>query len=235
MCGSESGFAGRKMYFEQHGNYEIYDYDTAIEEEFIPGDYKEFWGMEDQKLYEYAKEKLVQIAKTEEPFNFTMLTVDTHHPEGYICELCDSRYSEQYANAICCADTQIQLFLNWLEEQDWYENTVVVLQGDHRSMNNTFWEDLPEKYQRGIYNCFLNTDKVVETTQRIATTIDMFPTTLGALGVEIENDRLGLGTNLFSGTSTLAEEMGKWNFYKETAKYSQFYNEEFIKKKGDNE
>ena len=29
-------------------------------------------------------------------------------------------------------------------------------------------------------------------------TLDFFPTTLASLGVQIEGDRLGLGTNLFS-------------------------------------
>ena len=39
-------------------------------------------------------------------------------------------------------------------------------------------------------------------------TIDNFPTTLAAMGVEIEGDRLGLGTNLFSDQDTLVERDG---------------------------
>lgn len=35
-----------------------------------------------------------------------------------------------------------------------------------------------------------------------------FPTTLAAMGAQIEGDRLGLGTNLFSSTPTLAEMFG---------------------------
>lgn len=229
MCGSEAEFAGRKLYFEQHGNYSIYDYNKAIEEGYIPSDYKVFWGMEDRKLYEWAKVKLSEIAESGKPFNFTMLTVDTHHSEGYVCELCGTKYEEQYANVISCADKQIAVFLDWLEEQDWYEDTVVVLQGDHRSMNSNFWDDLPEKYVRGIYNCFINTNKTVQSEQRVATSLDMFPSTLSALGIEIPGDRLGLGTDLFSETPTLAEEMGEWVFFEETAKYSKFYNDKFIK------
>lgn len=229
MCGSESVFGGRKAYFEQHGDYKIYDYDTAVEEAFIPADYWEFWGIEDKKLYEYAKEKLTEIANEDESFNFTMLTVDTHHPEGYVCELCGSEFGEQYANVIRCADAQIAEFLEWLEKQSWYASTVVVIQGDHTSMSNVFWEDLPENYERGIYNCFMNTDKVPESEHRVATTLDMFPTTLAAIGVEIEGERLGLGTNLFSGIPTLAEKFEKNIFSDETAKYSRYYYDNFIK------
>ena len=39
--------------------------------------------------------------------------------------------------------------------------------------------------------------------------MDNFPTTLAAMGVKIEGDRLGLGTNLFSSQDTLYETYGK--------------------------
>ncbi len=42
MVGSDATFGGRRKYFEQHGNYEIYDYYTAIEESIIPKDYYVF-------------------------------------------------------------------------------------------------------------------------------------------------------------------------------------------------
>ena len=40
------------------------------------------------------------------------------------------------------------------------------------------------------------------------TTLDMFPTTLAAIGCKIEGNRLGLGTNLFSSERTLSEQLG---------------------------
>ena len=40
------------------------------------------------------------------------------------------------------------------------------------------------------------------------TIFDDFPTTLSAMGAEIEGDRLGLGTNLFSAKETLSEKEG---------------------------
>ena len=53
--------------------------------------------------------------------------------------------------------------------------------------------------------------------------MDMFPTTLAALGVSIEGDRLGLGTNLFSSKKTIPEEIGLDNFNKELKKSSDYY------------
>lgn len=62
-----------------------------------------------------------------------------------------------------------------------------------------------------------------EYKNRIASTMDMFPTTIAALGGEIEGDRLGLGTNLFSGRPTLAEELGMDQLNAEVRKNSLFY------------
>ena len=53
--------------------------------------------------------------------------------------------------------------------------------------------------------------------------MDMFPTTIAALGGEIAGDRLGLGTNLFSATPTLAEEFGMEQLNAEVRKNSLFY------------
>jgi phosphoglycerol transferase len=58
--------------------------------------------------------------------------------------------------------------------------------------------------------------------------MDMFPTTLAALGVEIKGDRLALGTNLFSGRNTLLEDMGFDKLEAELSKRSIFYNNNLL-------
>ena len=237
MCGSDATFGGREAFYLQHGEYEILDYKRAREDGFIPMDYQVFWGMEDEKLYSYAKEKLKLIGAEEEPFNFTMLTVDTHHPDGYICKLCENIYPEQYANAIACASKQAVEFVKWIQRQDWYENTTIVIVGDHTSMNNNFWDDIGD-YERTIYNCFINYPddlSVFNSNYREFSTLDMFPTILAALGVKIKGERLGLGVNLFSDEKTLPEKMGKDVYISELKKYSNFYFSQFVVDKTDNE
>ena len=59
----------------------------------------------------------------------------------------------------------------------------------------------------------------------------MFPTTLAAIGCEIEGERLGLGTNLFSGKPTLVEEMGIEAFDAEMTKTSDYYTKNFFFKR----
>lgn len=229
LCGSDADFGGRRVFFEQHGSYEIYDLYTAINDGYINEDEQVWWGLEDHTLYEIAKDELTRIAETDQSFNLTMLTVDTHHVDGWVCEYCDNSHPEQLANVVECADRQIYEFVGWCSEQPWYDNTVIVIQGDHPRMDNSLIEGVDEN-ERTIYNCFINTDfsrENVRCSERECNSYDMFPTVLTAMGYSIEGDRLGFGTNLFSDRETLCEELGYEYVNKELAKKSVFYEEHF--------
>lgn len=49
MIGSDATFGVRRLYFTKHGDYDIIDYNYAIETGMIPKDYRVWWGYEDQK------------------------------------------------------------------------------------------------------------------------------------------------------------------------------------------
>lgn len=229
LLGSKGKFANRDAYFADHGNYEMVDLIALRQSGRIESNYYEWWGYEDEKLFAYAQEELTRLGQRDEPFNFTMLTADTHFPDGYVCRLCENNYEEQYGNVMRCSDTQLKNFLDWLQQQPFYENTTVILSGDHLTMDPEFLADIDDSYVRTSYNCILNTPVVPANEQnRQFGTIDMFPTTLAAMGVEIEGDRLGLGTNLFSQRQTLSEEFGHIQLDKELQKNSKFYFETFF-------
>ena len=210
MIGSDATFGGRRLYFTEHGNYNIYDYNYASENGLIPPDYRVWWGYEDEKLFSFAKDKLTELSQQSTPFNFTMLTVDTHFEDGYPCELCTDEFGDtQYANVMACSSRQVKEFVDWIQQQDFYENTTIVIAGDHPTMDKDFCEDVDEDYTRKVYTTYINPAAELETTEkRNYTTFDNFPTTLAALGVKIDGNRLGLGTNLFSSTQTLTERFG---------------------------
>lgn len=230
LIGSDATFGGRRKFFEQHGNYNIYDYNYAVENKEIPEDYYVFWGYEDHKLLEIAKEKLLKIKDQPEPFNFTMLTVDTHFEDGYLCDLCENKFDDQYANVIACSSKMVFDFVDWIQQQDFYENTSIVIVGDHLTMDSDFLENIDPDYQRTIYNAFINSgfDKEdVNNQNRNFNTYDIFPTVLATLNVDIKGNRLGLGTNLFSDEKTLIEKHGN-KMNTELSKNSKFYRERFI-------
>ena len=225
LIGSKAEFGGRKVYFSEHGDYFLDDYDYAIENSKIPSDYKVWWGYEDEKLFEFAKEKCTELSQQEEPFNLTMLTVDTHFEDGYMCEKCPNDYGNQYANVMACSSKQVYEFIEWVKQQPFYDNTTIVLSGDHLTMDSDFCVKVDEegKYDRRTYTAYINSAvNPVNNKKRTYTTMDNFPTTLAAMGVKIEGNRLGLGTNLFSEELTLMEDIGESTLKAELKKKSEF-------------
>lgn len=233
MAGSDFTFGGRRDYYTQHGNYTIYDLETAREDGIVPQDYKNGWGFEDVKLYAYAKEKLSEIAAKGQPFHFSLLTVDTHMG-ATPCPVCPKIYEGVYANAWVCASRQLDDFLDWIQQQDFYENTTICITGDHASMQKGFIENHEyDRYtgenDRKVYNAFVNAvAKPVRMKNRQFNTMDLFPTVLASIGAKIEGERLGLGTNLFSGADTLTEQYGFEVLREELNKKSRFYDNEIL-------
>nr|WP_076778355.1 GBS Bsp-like repeat-containing protein [Lachnoclostridium phocaeense] len=227
LIGSDAVFGGRELYFTEHGSYEMMDYKYAAQNGLIPEDYLVWWGYEDQKLFEFAKQKVTELAAQPEPFNLTMLTVDTHFEDGYMCEGCPKLYGDdQYSNVMRCSSQQVASFIRWIQQQDFYENTTIVLCGDHPTMDSDYCEDVDGNYIRKTYTAYINAAAQKETeTRRDFTTFDQFPTTLAALGVQIEGNRLGLGTNLFSSEPTLTERFGLDTEAAELKKKSQLIEE----------
>lgn len=223
MCGSDAAYAGRANYYRQHGDYEILDWGTAKNSGFIPKDYAVWWGFEDLKLFDWAKQKLPEIAKNDQPFNFTMLTADTHFEDGYLCPECEDEFDSQYENVIACSDRQISKFVRWVQEQDFYKDTTIVIAGDHLSMDGSVPQTAGPDYDRKSFAIVLNGPRYELETQRSFTTLDLFPTILESLGVQIEGHRLGLGTSLYSDEPTLAEALGIMELNAELTAESVYY------------
>ena len=236
MLGSDADFGLRRQYFSNHGDYVIYDYPWAKENNYIPKNYSEWWGYEDKKLYTFAKEKILDAYNEGQPFNFTILTSDTHFTDGYVDKSCPEKFDIQYANSYYCADIMLSDFLKWIREQSFYDNTVIVITGDHPSMQEFL--DFGE-YDRHVYNIIINSKVSTDNIKnRIFSVVDLYPTTLAALGFTIDGERLGIGTNLFSEESTILEENGYEEVNQQLAYNDEFYNNlldlETIKAKNQN-
>ncbi len=229
LLGSDATFGGRRNLFEQHGNYEIWDFESARAEN--KADEQIWWGFTDDQLFEYAKEKVSYLAEQDEPFNFTMLTADTHFPDGYKCRDCPNKWDEQYKNVISCSSKKVGDFIKWLQKQDYYDNTTIVISGDHLTMQSNFFElEEGQDYQKKVVNLIINPAIEDEDTNRIYSTMDLYPTTLASLGANIEGNKLGLGTNLFSSEETLIEKYGLEYVNNELMKISRFYNNNILVK-----
>ena len=236
MAGSDFTFGGRRQYFTQHGSYEIWDLLTAYELDILPENYMQGWGFEDRKLYAYAMDMLTGLAAGDQPFHLSLLTVDTHTP-GYVYDCCPDGISTPYLTSVACASKQLSAFIDWCSAQPFFENTTIVVTGDHIGMLDPQTMGLAVEEtdiyrgsaDRFVYNAIINAAVTpIKTNNRLFTTLDFFPTTLASIGVQIENERLGLGVNLFSGTPTLAEKYGYDTLFSELTSYSPFYDREIL-------
>ena len=234
MFGADADFGGLTTYFTTHGKFNIFDHKAAKEKGLIPKDYDVWWGYEDDKLYEYAKDEITRLANEDKPFNFTMETADTHFPDGYLSEKAEKKHDSQYANVISYSTKEAVNFVKWIQKQPFYKDTTIVITGDHPSMDKKFFKDFDPNYERTIINLILNAPVTTDNVQnRQYAPFDMFPTILSTLGVEIKGDRLGLGTNLYSNKKTIIEEQGLDTVNSGLGENSNFFNDEFINDKKD--
>ena len=224
LCGSDASFAGRKLYFQSHGDYTIHDYYTYYGHGYTKAENQ--WGYMDYHLFEFAKDELKTKAsaydESNKPFNFTMLTIDTHfyvgdssHPDGFVCQYCENKYPVQYANVISCSARQATNFVNWFFGKDGNndisdnvrDNTTFVILGDHPTMSSTFCDEADKAgFERRTYVNFINSAKKrKENTIRKFSHFDIFPTILSSLDVSMSSSHLALGIDLYSGESTYLE------------------------------
>jgi len=232
MFGSDAAFGGRSNYYTKHGNYEIFDVKTAISEGKIHESEQVWWGFDDTHLFEWAKEEITELASLDKPFNFSFLTANTHFPDGFVESGTENLFETQYENVFAFSAKQISDFVTWLKNQELYKNTTLIIMGDHHSMQDPdfFTSHMYDGYDRTIYNAIINSPvKPINSKNRLFTSLDMYPTILASIGVTIEGNRLGLGTNLFSNRKTFVEELGHSYFDEELAKNSKFYNERILR------
>lgn len=205
MIGSNGEFAGMNRFVQTHGNQRFLDaqyFHRNINKLLYK---KRRRDIPDDQLFAHAKEELGFLSAKDKPFIFTLMTLDTHFGTQEFSEKeCKYLYGHEknLKNVVRCADLQIAHFVDWLKEQPFYQNTTVVLLGDHLMMNSSLTADMDRK----PLNIFINTvPPALNAKNRTFTSFDIYPTIVESIGVEIKGHRLALGTSLFSNMPTLTE------------------------------
>lgn len=205
LIGSNGEFAGMNKFVETHGNQKLLDTNFYANRDGIKLSLEKTTKLPDTQVFNYAKEALNNLASQDKPFVFTLMTLDTHYGTyRFADDVCERKYGpdNNIENVVSCSDKQIANFIDWLKEQDFYKDTVLVILGDHLTMNQRFTKDMDRK----PINIFVNTPVAANNTKnRIFTPFDIYPTIIESMGAKIEGHRLGLGTSLFSDVQMLTE------------------------------
>lgn len=215
---------------------EIYGTDDMIQRmKLDSADFrKQGWNnVQDKESFKFANQILDTIS---EPFSLTFFTIDTHAPSGLYDPDCiksaDDNDDERLKASLRCVSREVDRFLKNIKSKPFYENTTIVIFGDHHFPGNRLVNGFAD--ERWI-DIFMNAPKVpVAEEGRLFSDIDMFPTILSSIDFDIEGDRLGLGTDLFSDKKTLLERIGLDSLNKEISKMPNhlIYESYLLKKEG---
>lgn len=218
-------FVGTDIFVGEHSFNEIYGRDEMLFEDYASAEdigIKEF-GINDKKMFEFARQKITDLAKNNAPFFISIQTLDTHFPSGYVHPSCSITYGDT-RDAIKCLDKTIYDFVRWVQEQEFYNDTIIIIAGDHLMMTATDIADLTEAYpNRQIYNVILAKDTAPKIIKKPYSMMDWGATVADKAGV-LSNKRLGLGVSLLGNEKTLTEKLGMRKFEEELLKNSAMYD-----------
>lgn len=230
ISAADTNFGEVNNFFTTHGKYNIIDINSYKHNNLTISDNDLIdWGFNDNYLYETAKKRLNILTKKSEPFNLTLVGIDTHFPKGYLTNYTINKYNNQYENVYATEDILVTDFINWIKNQDYYKDTVIVVLGDHLSMEYNFFKDININ-NRYVYISYINGIDENNDNVRFYSALDTYPTVLGAMGATIEGNQLGLGVNMYSNKKTLMEKYGFNKLNNELKKKSTFYEKEIYKK-----
>lgn len=170
------------------------------------------WGMKDIDFVEQSMDYLTELP---EPFYTTMITLTNHFPydldeEDHFIEPFDSDSSivNQYFPTVRYTDEAMRILVNNLKEAGLYENTIIVMYGDHYGIANSHYEELRKFLGREIdlYES-VKLERVPliihipgmegEKISTVSGQIDVMPTLLNILGQPDEGQAM-FGTDLFA-------------------------------------
>lgn len=235
--GANLRFAGKDVFLKSHG----FDYLYGAEElktTVADPNYKNDWGYYDDTVLDEAWKKFEALSREGKRFSLFTLTVDTHHPDGFISRSCNrKRYdingkANQSFSAVACSQENIAEFINKIKASPWFKNTIIVVSSDHLAMKNTAWDELNKQDRSNLF-FVLRGDKPDEqdTLAVKRNTMDNGATVLDLLGGD---NYIGLGRSSLSGESlsevflnmkekVLAwkpDVIRLWNFPKEIKNFS---------------
>lgn len=205
LGGANPSFAAKDTMLKDHGYSKVLgrgDWRDAGEPD---SSFRSDWGLSDQRLMEYAKDELdglhAESEKTGEPFNLSVLTLDTHEPV-HVHDYCRVDTETEATSVYACSMNQVAGLVEHMEEQGYLEDTAVVIMGDHlkpADPGDAFHEQLGAHEDRGLFNrIWIPGDQELTPMRSDIDQLNMFPTILEVAGLDVEGHEAGLGVSAFT-------------------------------------
>ena len=206
--GSDLEFAGKGKFYESHGFNRVEGLEE-LKDRLIDSTYRSPWGLYDDSLYEINIDRLNQLRNANSPYGLFTLTLDTHHPYGYISSMCEDKIYKDgknpILNSIHCADYMAANFIEEIINHESFENTVLVVLSDHLALKNTATPILKNNNRKNLFYIFAN-NAPNKKISKPGTMFDVTPTVLSIMGANTTG--FGLGRNLFIEDSLIESNYG---------------------------
>jgi lipoteichoic acid synthase len=171
------------------------------------------WGLKDKEFFEQSIDHLKTLP---EPYYAKLITLTNHFPfelgeeDKYINEFnSNSRTLNRYFPTVRYTDEAIKNFVQQLKDEGMYENSIIIIYGDHYGISENHNTAMAQFLQKDEITPFdsVQLQRVPliihvpgsegKTISTVSGQIDLKPTILHMLGVDTRND-VHFGTDLFS-------------------------------------
>lgn len=130
--GTSAKFANFDGFLKENKVDYVYGSENISEKKL---NYDGFDYISDKKIFDYSK-NIFYEQSLKAPFSMSIATIETHYPNGFYNEDCsekpvDNSDSARYQAVLKCSSREIFEFVNWIQQQDSYSKTTIILVGDH--------------------------------------------------------------------------------------------------------
>lgn len=209
MHANNRSFWNRDIMYGALSIHKFYDVESYVIEEGQSVN----WGMKDIPFFEQS---VAHMKEMPQPFYSRLITLTNHYPFDLDEEdmlipkyTSNSRTLNNYFQTVRYMDEAVKVFFDELKESGLYDNSIIVMYGDHYGISENHNKAMGMYLNKEITpydNAVLQRVPLYihipgygkgEMIEEVAGQIDLKPTILNLLGIESKND-MQLGTDIFS-------------------------------------
>lgn len=209
--------ANNKSFWNRDLMYDSFGYDSFfdINSYDVTNENSVGWGLKDKEFFEQSSELMKNLPQ---PFYSRLITLTNHFPfdldeEDQLIDEYDSSSQtlNKYFPTVRYQDEALKRFIEKLKEDGLYDNSVIVLYGDHYGISENHNEAMGEFLGKEItpfeevqlqkvplvIHIPGITDKKPQTIETVGGQIDIRPTLMNLLGIDTK-DQIQFGNDLLS-------------------------------------